>query len=491
MFKNPNSQSASLSSQCRCHNWTIDGHCNHSAALFLHYKISRFNQEQSGNKDYLKSHLTFHGSSVHVDNYGRLEKGANKLIGSNPNSTYSSLQYLLTNRKFKNFPFPQEFKSKLIINLVDADDLPEYEFFNNLSLKYFPIFSYVNHDGVEIKKISLFESLYIFDWTTGEAFNTPTNISHVLKKLLNIGLLGEVNDLLKICNTLIGSTNTIIKIKDIEFNNIETLNTFVRYSITPAKRKGFLDLSLELFDKKERLITPPTIFKTLVGEGGFLNSFRTKNDSYEFLKILIESLRYDNAEFKKFAYSSSQRSQLIEWIEFFQNHDEIIFYEENHKILYLFPTDLFKEILLGVFECFTETAARFSFYSKENKNIYYQLPKSYLFNGIATFYKRMQKYNIPIFYNNVEIKTWSSNIRFERKKSNLDWFEVNLVVDEHDLQIIKNADIGEEYIVSNNQLVLLEGKEKELLKFMKKYTKHEAYSSQVDQKQRSKVFIKF
>jgi SNF2 family DNA or RNA helicase len=206
---------------------------------------------------------------------------------------------------------------------------------------------------------------------------------------------------------------------------------------------------------------------------------------------LLDSLNYNNQEYKKFAYSSSDRTRLFEWIDFFQSRSEVLFFDEINDHLYTLNTEMFKTIYMGIFECFTETASRYSLYHKENRRLFFQLPKSHLFNGIANFYKRIQPFQFPIFYNNVEVKTWSSNIRFERQKSNLDWFEVNLLIDEKDFNVIKNADLGEEYLVSSNGLVLLDNKEKQLLKFMKKYTKHEAQASELNEGNIQKFSLNF
>lgn len=468
-----------LTTNCNCQQWHKEDHCQHTAALYLHYQLSLLNSEALDKQDDLKAHVSFHGQAVHVNSYGKIETNANKLLGANVNSTYSSVQYLLTSRKQVNFPIPKKFTGKLFINFVRADEIEEISHYQNLTTRYYPLFSYEDENGKLYKKISMFEGLYIYNWETGEAFNTPSNIGHIIKSLMNSGLVARVNQHLKLFKSITNNEFFEIKIKHKSIQEIETLETFARFSIFNAKRKGFLDFTLELFDKNEKIITPPDIFKIASGDNGYLNSFRTKTDSYEFIKKLLESLQYDNQEYKKFAYSASDRSQLIEWIEYLTSNDEIIFYDDINDKLYSLNANLFRTMLTGIFECFTETAARFSFFSTENRNVLYQLPKSYLFNGIANFYRRLQVFGVPIFYNSVEIKTWSSNIRFERKKSNLDWFEVNLVVDENDLSVIKNADFGEDYIVSSQGLVLLDTKEKELLKFMKKYTKHEATDNTV------------
>lgn len=472
-----NNVEVSMTTNCNCRAWSEKRHCEHAAALYIHYQISALTDHTNDQTNDLRSHISFHGQSVHVENYGRLERGANKLLGAQMNSTYSSLQYLLTNRKKIHFPLPSKIEGKIIMNFVPTNDFEDFENYPYLKNKYFPLFSYQDNTDKHYDKVSVFQNLYLFNWENGLLYSIPAQLSHCLKNIENLGLAEDINQLIKVVSTLSELEYLEIQIKGTPLNLVEHQNPNFQFSIHPAKRKGFLDFNLELFDIKNRTIAPPPFFKIITGDGGYLNSFRTKNDSYEFIKSLISSITYDNQEYKKFAYSSSSRSQLIDWVDHIMNHNEVIFYDENNNCLYELKTSILKDIILALFECFSEAAARFSFYNADHRSLKFQIPKNYLFNGIANYFKRIQKYKFPIFYNNVEVKTWSSNIRFERQKSNLDWFEVNLVIDEKDLNIIKNADLGEEYLVSKEGLVLLDSKEKELLKFMKKYTKHEAHKN--------------
>jgi SNF2 family DNA or RNA helicase len=103
----------------------------------------------------------------------------------------------------------------------------------------------------------------------------------------------------------------------------------------------------------------------------------------------------------------------------------------------------------------------------------------------------MNQAGITIYYDNKEVKTWNSNIKFERKNANLDWFALDLVVNEKDYDIIKNATINDDFVVSDEGLILLDSKEKELLKFMKKYTKHESEAQTKDEKSYSKFSLNF
>ena len=479
-----------LTSHCNCLHWHEEDHCPHTSALFLHYKLAKMNENQNHENDDLKAHISFHGQSVHVDHYGRIERGPNKLLGAQMNSSYSSLQYLLTNRKKVHFGLPQNFTHKLIVNLVDTNEREEFNAFPHLQNKYYPLFSYDDGETIH-KKISLFENLYIFNWESGEVYNLPSYIASVIKKIHSIGIANDINYLLKLLYPLQEQMQIELHINDKDFKSLDGGEALFRFAIVQSKRKGFLDFDLEIFDTKERKITPPSIFKLITSENGFLNTFRTKNDSYEFIKVFIESLTHDHQEYKKFIYSASKREEIIEWIDVIQSQQDMMFFDELNQSLYSISTEKLKLFFLSIFECFGETAARFSFYQKEYRRVFFQIPKSFLFNGISQFYKRVQKFQIPIFYNNIEVKTWSSNIKFERQKSNLDWFEVNLVIDEHDLKVIQGADLGEEYIVSSQGLVLLDTKEKELLKFMKKYTKHESHAQEVTDHNLKKFSLNF
>ena len=481
-------EESGITSHCTCRNWHEDGHCEHVGALFLHFQMSKINEKQIGQVEDIKSHISFHGQSVHVDTYGRIERSASKLMGANANSTYSSLQYLLTSRKTVHFPLPEKLTGKLQIDLVPTKDYEEFDDYPGYKGKFFPIFSYTDENNIQHKKISLFENLYLFDWQNGKAFNLTGDLSHLIKSLIHLNIAEDVNIYLKLLLQTDLDDSLEVSIKGKKIDQIPREAPKMRFSINSAKRKGFLNFNIELFDSQDRLVSPPTLFKVFTTDGGYLNSFRTKSDSYEFIKALIHSITYENQDYKKIIYSASARSKINEWLDYLLQMDEIVFYDDHNEALYELRSDMLQEVLTSFFNCFSETAARFSFFLKEDRIVQYQIPKSFVFNGISNFYKEVAKYNYAIFYNNIEVKTWSSNIRFERQKSNLDWFEVNLVLDEKDYQIIKNADINEEFILSQEGLVLLNSKEKELLKFMKKYTKHEAQKGENTNSDETKRF---
>jgi SNF2 family DNA or RNA helicase len=482
--KNDENPEGFVTSNCNCQSWTEDEHCPHSAALFIKFELNQKLKEElkDGADNTLRPELTMHGQGVHAENYGRIVPAANKLSNAKSNSTYSSVQYLLTNRKVVNFPLAKAPKGKIRINMVPAHTFDEYKSYPNIDDKYLPMFSYINEKGEEKKKISLFEYLYMFDWETGEAFNQPNTLKDIVKRIQREGFLQNINEYMRWLYPFVHEDDLIVAINGTDFKDMEAQEVSFRFSILTSTRKSFLELSLELFDKEERLLTPPPIFNIMINEGGFLDSFRTKSDSHEFIKFLVESLNYNTQEYKKYLHSSSKKQHLTEWIEYLLNTDEIPFLSTQKDMIYYIPQRTFIAIFLGIFECFGENASRFSFNKKDEFNVFFQIPKNQLFNGVADFHKRISVMNIPIFYNETEVKTWSSNIRFERRKSNMDWFELNLVVDDHDLQVIKDADLGENYLLTSAGLVILDTEEKNLLKFMKKYTGHESSSEMSENK---------
>lgn len=471
--KNEDHPAGQVVSKCNCHFWDDEFHCPHAVALFFKFLINhKVKNDTKDSNGIINPSVTLHGHGVHANHYSRLVNSAPALNGARMNSTYSSLQYILTNHKLINFPIAQDFTEKIIINFIDADTLEDYKSFPNIENKFFPTF-YLKSEDCVTKKISLFESLYLFNWENGDLFNTPSNLKPFLKNIKNEGPLKVINDYLRLITPLFDSDNLEIQIrgkalKDYNFENAKT-----RFEIIPSSRRGYLELELEIFNQELKRISPPEIFKIITSTNGLLSSFRTKNDSYAFLKALVDSIEFESTEFRKYLYSSSKKEQLQKLVEYIFDSNTIYFMDPHYEQIYYFDNEFVKNLIHSLFTFFQETATRFSYFEQDNKTIYFQVPKNQLLNGITSFYKKMSLYKIEIFYNKKELKNWNSNIRFERRSNKLDWFEVDLFINENDLEIIKNAEISDNFIITNDGLILLNEKEKELLKFMKKYTNHE------------------
>lgn len=471
--KNEKYPNGYINSSCNCHLWTEANHCTHVAALYVRFLVSHaLKDEVTTDESIIRPELSLRGHGVHAHHYGRIINSASALNGAKMNSTYSSLQYILTNRKVVNFPLPKRLTGKIILNLVPASSLEEFRDYPSIENKFYPTFSYKAED--ENKKISIFESLYLFDWNNGFSYEIPPTVQNLLKTFRNEGYLNDINSYLKLLTGHMDREDFEVTIAGNALKDIHFEEALFRINIHPSTRKGYLDLELQIYNQKQQLVSPPPVFKIFLNDEGFLRSFRTKNDSYTFLKAITDSFDYENNEYKKFMYSSSKKDHIQKWIDYLTRNNEIYFMDTHHDTIYQLTSNSIKLIIQSLFVNFQETASRFSYFDSLNKCCYFQVPKNQLFSGIANFHKALAPLQIPIFYNQQEIKSWSSNIRFERRKSDLNWFELDLLISAKDLQVIKNADMGENYLVTDQGLVLLDAQEKELLKFMKKYTNHES-----------------
>src|SRR5690606_21946243 len=240
-----------------------------------------------------------------------------------------------------------------------------------------------------------------------------------------------------------------------------------------SQRKSFLNLELELFTPDQKKVPIPSPFMLFISEGGWAGSFRTKNDSMSFFKSLIEDWENETTLHRKHIHSASKKALMSEWINLINTEMELHFFDPEFKKIFVLSVSTFKKVFQSFMKNFTEQSLKTSFYFKDERKALFQVPKTALLEGVAGFYYDLLPLNIPIFYDQEQIKTWKSGIRFERNLDRLDWFQLDLIVDDNDLEIIKNAEITDNFIISNKGLLLLSNEQKDLLRFMKRYTKFE------------------
>ena len=108
-----------VTSNCDCHQWSQAGHCRHSVALFLLFHWQNVDQSADLISDGgSRPPIPFNtGLGVNVLEYGTIIPSPHLLQGAPPSATYSSLQYLLHNKKVINFPLPESFKGKLVLQV--------------------------------------------------------------------------------------------------------------------------------------------------------------------------------------------------------------------------------------------------------------------------------------------------------------------------------------------------------------------------------------
>ncbi len=480
--------------QCTCKLWSPEKSCHHSASLLIKFsELQKMNPE--GHRPQSMGMMGQEG--VHANRYGTLIKGAPSLQGARMNSTFSSLQYTLVTRKVVTFPAPSKWRGKLHINLVPATILEEYKAVLYVEEKYTYQFSFV--DGDETKEVSLLDVLYLFNWKTGEALDLPNDLRELVSKLKLTDIIGDIQDYLRLFLPLRGKGLAEILIEGTRWEEFPVEDMEYRFSINPSPRKSFLNLELELFTPDQKLVPMPSPFLLFVSEQGWAGSFRTKNDALLFFKTLIEDFDRETAFHKKYLHSASRKGIMSDWIALL-NQDELPFFDPTFRKVFMLNTKVFKKVFLAFLDSFTEIGFKTSFYYKDQRKIIFQIPKNNLLEGVGNFYQELNPLKISIFYDQHQVRTWKSTIRFERNKERLDWFHLDLVVSDEDLNLIKNAEMTDNFILSSKGLVLLSDEQKDLLRFMKRYTKFEGEKKEASDKgtsrfglflQRSRIFELF
>ena len=451
-----------LSSNCDCHGWSSENHCPHVVCLFINYHVSKM-QEQGKTVDESISQATTSKLGVSPPNYGTIILGPHYLKGASGNSSYSSLRYLLYNRKVTNFPIPRDFTGNLIFTI------------NVLSLSHCSyFFKYRSSSGKELKEISLFENIYLFNWKSGDVFHLPSGVKQFIQKLRIQGEDMDVNDLLQLsiqkdvsefCETRIGKTS---------LDKIKRINPETRLVFSRKKHTKMLSADLIFHDKKKRQVLPPPFIRHFTFKGGMLSSFKKKTDGYEFIDNFAESLDGNGDHYKKNLLASTAKNHWNELISNLLHNEKTLFYDASMQVLCLYDNNFLRLLLKNFYKRFGTLFFRYAEYLDNKKVCTYQISQGVLFQGLSEFYHSMGIHGLSIFYNNKEISKWNSKVRFESRSRTARWFSLELSIFNSDLEIIDSADVNNSLALTSKGLILLTKDQRELIKFMKKYTKYES-----------------
>jgi superfamily II DNA or RNA helicase len=486
-----------LTTQCNCKLWSVEKPCHHTASLLLKFNELQNKSESIDLKAIGPHFMAMEG--VHTERYGTLIKAAPLLTGAKMNSSFSSLQYTLTSRRVVNFPALERWRGKLLVDLIRANELEEYREVVSAEDKFTYRFSWRSNEEI-IKEISIFDVMYLFNWKSGEALDLPGELRELISKLKLTDTIGDIQDYIRIFLPLQDKGFVDLLVGGESWNSFSVEDVEYRFSINPSARKSFLNLELELFSADLKLVPVPSPFLLFVTEQGYASSFRSKNDALLFFKTLIEDFERETLFHRKYLHSASRKALMSEWIAQIMKDDEIPFYDPILKKIFIIKPKIFRKVFLAFLDSFAEVGFKTSFHMKDDRKIIFQVPKNNLLEGISTFYQLLTPLNISIFYDQQQVRIWNSSMRFERNRDRLDWFQLDLIVNEADLEIIRKAEITDSFIISSKGLTLLSDEQKDLLRFMKRYTKFEGDKKQSEAKglsrfglslQRSRIFELF
>ncbi|MBY0518532.1 MAG: DEAD/DEAH box helicase [Bacteriovoracaceae bacterium] len=464
-------ETQTFQAKCNCPIWVQEESCVHGASLWLRWQ--QFSAAGNEQKVKTNSGPSFFGEGVSAVQYGTFIKQATYLQGSKPSSTFGSLSYLLTDRKVVVYPAPTKWIGTLVVNILPTTEDENMRELATAADKHFARFSWIDEEGTEIKEISVFDVFTMFNWRTGAAIDFPSDVMETIKSLKQNDPWMTVNEWLRIFRDTRDKPHLDLRIEGISWKTVVPHPIHWRFGIKPSARKSFLNLQIEIADEQDRLIEPPEPLKLFVTEGGWGGTFRTKVDACTFYRNLVEDFGRDTVIHRKHLHGASMKQRMGEWIDVINADPEIPFWDNDLKAFYSLSTATLKKVMIALLDSLTELAWKTVFSPPEERKLILQLPKNTVLENISGLHARLSVLGFPLMYNDVPIRNWKSAIRFERNQNRLDWFELDLVVSDEDLDLIKSAELTDNYILTDKGLVLLTDKEKDLLRFMKRYTKLE------------------
>ena len=464
-----------INSNCDCHKWNEETHCPHSCALFLTYHLHLFHESNFDGVDENMSHppvpldSTF---AVSAMEYGTIIRGPHQLERAPSSAAYSSLQYLLHSRKIINFPIPENFDGKLVIQITSSEHFNE----STGQIENLPItrFKFRKPDGDVVREISLFENLYLFNWMDGTCQHLPPELKDLIQKMRLYASSLDINDLIKLVEGVHGRDKLEVIIDEVPLEEIPTVPAMCRIHLNKAAKKNQIEVNVIFHDENENIVQAPEFLKAFTFNGGLLNSFRRKKDAYDFLLDWVSNMENGGDTYKRFLLSSTQKNHWNTLIDYTLERNYSLYYSGKHKILCQYDNAFIKDFIVSTMKCFGEMFYRFSAYQSDSMELTFNVSGSSLFQGLSEFNTRLLPHGVNIYYNRNEISRWSSKIRFERKATSTKWFDLELNISDEDLELIQNADLDNGLALTKDGLVLLSKEQKDLLKFVKKYTDFES-----------------
>lgn len=457
-----------LSSNCDCIYWTKENHCQHAAALYITMKIKEFDGREGHQiQDDLPPINLNTTMAVNVTSYGTLISNPKELVDAPATCTYSSLRYMLRDKKVVDFPIPEPFKGKLQLNIDTTTEVLKLNFSSSL-------------DGIQIKEVSLFENLYLFNWKDGRAFNLNNELKDFVQKIRLYHHQYDIQDYLRL-----GLAEALAPYLEIFINNrplseARELAPLPRITLNSSGKQGFIEFNLVFHDTDSILLPMPKVLSKLSFDGGTLNIFKRKKDGYDFLSDLFKTFQEGGDLYKRKMMGLRDRHLLTDLMDHLIQSTKSYTYDDERHALITYDHTLIRDLIMNFIGKFGELFFRFSKFEPELQELQFLVTQNILFSGLSEFNQRFQPYGLTVYYDRQELARWNSRIRFERKNNGTRWFDLELELSKEDLELIRSADLDQGLALTTKGLILLTPEERELARFMKKYTQYEAKEGESD-----------
>jgi superfamily II DNA or RNA helicase len=456
------SHESPLSSNCDCIYWTQEHHCQHAAALFVMLKLKEFEgSELNGPRDDLPAINLNTTMAVSPLSYGTLINSPRELVDAPATCTYSSLRYMLRSKKVVDFPIPENFAGTLCLNIRFDTEILDLEF------------SYRNDQGETDTEISIFENLYLFNWRRGTVHNLNNELKDFVQKIRLFKNEFDLQDYLRLTQIEALSTCLAVSINGRPLSEATRSTPLPRITLNPSAKQGFIEFNLVFHDENALMLPMPKVLSELSFGGGALDVFKKKKDAYDFLTDLAKSFTEGGELYKRKMLGLKDRHHLIDLMDHLQSSKQSFTYDIDRHVVVEYDHTLLRDLVTSLISKFGELFFRFSTFHRELEELRFLVTQNVLYSGLSEFNQRFTPFGLTVYYDRQELARWNSRIRFERRNSGTRWFDLQLELSTEDLELIKAADLDQGLALTTRGLILLTPEERDLVRFMKRYTQFE------------------
>ena len=460
-----NSERGPLKSHCTCHSWNEKDHCSHTAGLYLSFLLQiHYVENRDGSIDRPFEEETYLENND--EKYGKIIARAQSIHEEEGSLT---LQSFLNSSQAMSCPIPEYFSGEILMciekrqaNKKDIIDI---------------LFQHKDIQGRIHKKISLFENLYLFNWSTRQLYHLPDDVKKFIQAVRPYFGTDRPYEYVDLYYRTAPQNILKLVVDGEPFENIEEEPIKFQLTLEPDRNKNIVDMQFSFFNYNKNYIPAPKFLQFLCFEGGKLETFKKKKSAYHFIGELYKSIKENNDAYRKAIYLSSVKDEWINLIRSTKMDGKYIHYNYETKKKYSLQNSTILQIFTSLYQYFGESVFRSSSYSDKNNIISYDLSLSSFFNGLSNFYTTLQPLGLKIFYDTKMISSWDSKLRFTKSSLSKQSFNLEISLTKEDLEIIKNADIENGVVLTKKGLVLLTQKQKDLIYFMKRYIKYEDKSA--------------
>ncbi|MBP9673724.1 MAG: DEAD/DEAH box helicase [Bacteriovoracaceae bacterium] len=473
-----------MRSSCHCIDWNETNHCPHIALLYLKCIVENEGIPQTHQKK----------DNVHPHAFGTWFKTPVELSHIPWNVPFYHLKYELCNGSIIDFPLAQEFKGKIHLKLshnLEASTSPLFA-----SLLYqkqaepFLVHIKFCYEEKEIiyEKISILDCYYLFDWERGVSIELPTSLREFLKKI-SFKKVFNFDEIYYYSQKVVSDGYALISWEDATLSPLQAIEVLPALSIQKVFKRNYIEMKLEILNSQKEKIPLPFPFLFFSGKNGYSDTFYRKNDSFlltqEILNVLSQKkessshgLRADLAHTFRL---SNQEDSLKNLTEIFFHLDFFHIYSKKDNTFYKIKAHFIHEFMLALKTFFGESLFKNATYLESEQMLLFPIAEPLFMENVSPFYDFLKGWNIDLYYQEKIVRTWNSQVNFERKNDPMNWFEMNFSLSHAEWELLRKNETGKDYLLNDNELVILPQEKKELFILLKKYINSQQTKKQENQ----------